>query len=343
MKGLVKTQAGFGHLALQEQTIAALGDDEIKIKVHYAGVCGTDIHTYEGHYNVNYPVTLGHEFAGEIVELGNNVEGFNIGDRVTSETTYYICGQCQYCATGDYNLCSKRRGLGTQQDGAFAPFVIARAASVHRLPDNVTYQAAAMTEPLACAHHAVAKIDVKKGDKAVIMGPGPIGLLVAQVVKSKGAEIIITGLDNDQARLDKAAALQLDHVVNLQHTNLQQYTDDLTSGYGVDIVIECSGAVPAANQGLSLLRKKGNFVQLGIFKDDKIEFDMDKVIQKEITVVGSRSQKPADWEPSLQLLSDGSVNAETLVTKILNISEWDTAYQHIKSGEGIKVLLKPVE
>ncbi|HDF0078938.1 TPA: zinc-binding dehydrogenase, partial [Staphylococcus aureus] len=133
------------------------------------------------------------------------------------------------------------------------------------------------------------------------------------------------------------------YVVNLQQTDLKTYINGITDGYGADVVVECSGAVPAARQGLDILRKKGFYSQIGIFKDAEITFDMEKVIQKEITVVGSRSQKPADWEPSLQLMADGLVNAEALVTKIYDISKWDEAYQHLKSGEGIKALLKPLD
>ncbi|HHQ5045155.1 TPA: zinc-binding dehydrogenase [Staphylococcus aureus] len=343
MKALVKTREGHGNLELLDKEVATPLDDKVKIKVHYAGICGTDIHTYEGHYKVNFPVTLGHEFSGEIVEVGADVKDFKVGDRVTSETTFYVCNECEYCESKDYNLCNHRKGIGTQVDGAFTNYVIAREESLHHIPDEVSYQSAAMIEPLACAHHGVSKIQVNSGDVAVVMGPGPIGLLVAQVLKSKGATVVVTGLDNDKVRLDKAEALHMDYVVNLQQTDLKTYINGITDGYGADVVVECSGAVPAARQGLDILRKKGFYSQIGIFKDAEIPFDMEKVIQKEITVVGSRSQKPADWEPSLQLMADGLVNAEALVTKIYDISKWDEAYQHLKSGEGIKALLKPLD
>ncbi|WP_337118539.1 zinc-binding dehydrogenase [Staphylococcus aureus] len=343
MKALVKTREGHGNLELLDKEVATPLDDKVKIKVHYAGICGTDIHTYEGHYKVNFPVTLGHEFSGEIVEVGADVKDFKVGDRVTSETTFYVCNECEYCESKDYNLCNYRKGIGTQVDGAFTNYVIAREESLHHIPDEVSYQSAAMAEPLACAHHGVSKIQVNSGDVAVVMGPGPIGLLVAQVLKSKGAIVVVTGLDNDKVRLDKAEALHMDYVVNLQQTDLKTYINGITDGYGADVVVECSGAVPAARQGLDILRKKGFYSQIGIFKDAEIPFDMEKVIQKEITVVGSRSQKPADWEPSLQLMADGLVNAEALVTKIYDISKWDEAYQHLKSGEGIKALLKPLD
>ena len=150
-------------------------------------------------------------------------------------------------------------------------------------------------------------------------------------------------MNNDQARLDKAYELNLDHVVNIQNTDLKSYVNKVTNGYGANVVLECSGAIPAAKQGLDILRKKGQYVQVGIFKDSEIPFNLEQIVQKELRIVGTRSQKPADWEPSLQLLSRGEVDAESLITNELNITQWTEGYDHIKSGEGIKVLLRPIE
>ncbi|WP_047982688.1 zinc-binding dehydrogenase [Ornithinibacillus contaminans] len=343
MKSLVKTELGFGNLFVQDKPEPSVGKGQVKIEVKYAGICGSDIHTYEGHYKVAAPVTLGHEFAGEVVEVGEDVTEFTIGDRVTSETTFYICGECEYCKTQDYNLCNHRKGLGTQQDGGFAKYLIARKESVHHLPEHVDYQSAAMTEPLACTHHAVAKTDIYEGDIVVVIGPGPIGLLAAQVAKSRGATVIITGLTNDKVRLDKAKEVGIDYTVNTQEADLKEFVNELTNGYGADVVFECSGAVPAAKQGLDVLRKKGQYAQVGLFAQPEVSFDLEKIIQKEIRVVGSRSQKPADWEPSLALMNTGKVNAKALVTHIFDITQWDEAYQVIKSGEAIKVLLTPID
>ncbi|MFS0785697.1 zinc-binding dehydrogenase [Shouchella sp. 1P09AA] len=342
MKALVKTDYGFGHLEIQDKPEPIPAAEQVKIKVRYAGICGTDLHTYEGHYKVGVPVTLGHEFSGDVVEIGEAVTSVAVGDRVTSETTYSICGECEYCQTKDYNLCSQRKGLGTQQDGGFTNYLIAREASVHKLPDGVDYKAASMTEPLACTYHAVEKTEVNQGDIVVVLGPGAIGLLTAQVAKSKGAKVIITGLNSDKIRLEKAKELGIDYVINIQEENLKDVVDGITGGYGADIVYECSGAVPAAKQGLDLLRKKGQYCQVGIFATPEIPFDLEKIVQKEIRVVGTRSQKHADWQPSLELLNRGDVNAKALVTHEYDITQWEEAYQAIKSGEAIKVLLTPV-
>ncbi|RFA34791.1 sorbitol dehydrogenase [Virgibacillus dokdonensis] len=341
MKSLVKTELGFGNLKIQEKEEPIPKENQVKIKIKYAGVCGSDIHTYEGHYKVAVPVTLGHEFSGEVVDIGSDVTEFKLGDRVTSETTFYVCGKCKYCATGDYNLCDRRKGLGTHQDGGFAKYLIASKESVHSLPDNVDDRSAAMTEPLACAYHAVSKIEVRSGEVVVVTGPGPIGLLTAQVAKSYGAKVIITGLTSDQIRLDKAKELGVDRVVNTQKEDIRKVVHAVTNEYGADAVFECSGAISAAKEGLDILRKKGRYVQLGIFSQPEVPFDLEKIIQKEIHVVGSRSQKSADWEPSLSLMNDGTVNAKALVTHEFSITEWDKAYEVIKHGEAIKVLLSP--
>ncbi|MEK4298048.1 zinc-binding dehydrogenase [Oceanobacillus sp. FSL W8-0428] len=343
MKALVKTELGHGNLHLQDVEDPIVSSHQVKIRVAYAGICGSDIHTYEGHYKVAAPVTLGHEFSGEIVEIGEGVSNFKIGDRVTSETTFYICGQCHYCQSGDYNLCNHRKGLGSQVNGGFAKYLIAREESLHHLPQEVDDRSAAMTEPLACTYHAIQKTVIREGDLVIVLGPGPIGLFAAQVAKSYGATVLVAGLTNDQIRLDKATEVGMDYVINLQKENLKDKVNELTNGYGADVLLECSGSIHAANQGLDLLRKKGHFAQIGIFPEAQVAFDMEKVIQKEIQVVGSRSQKPADWEPSIQLMKEGKVNARSLVTHEYSIDQWDKAYQAIKSGEAIKVLLTPLD
>jgi L-iditol 2-dehydrogenase len=343
MKALVKEELGFGNLNLLTVEEPFAGEGQVKIEVKAAGICGSDLHTYEGHYKVNAPVTLGHEFSGVVVEVGPHVTGLQVGDRVTSETTFAICGECRYCRTGDYNLCNQRKGLGTQVNGGFAKYLIANAKNVHKLPENVDFSSASLTEPLACAHHAIQKTHIKPGDVAVVLGPGPIGLLTAQVAKANGAKVIITGLDNDRTRLEKATELGIDAAVNIQKENVADIVNEMTDGYGADLVFECTGAVSAANMGLDLLAKKGEYVQIGIFPKAMIEIDFEKIIQKEIHVIGTRSQKSADWEPSLAMMNDRRVNAKALITHEFTIAEWDKGYQAIKDGKAIKVLLRPLE
>jgi len=273
------------------------------------------------------------------VEIGENVREVKVGDRVTSETTFYICGECRYCKSKDYNLCSARKGLGSQQDGGFAKYVVARKESIHILPENVDYLSASITEALACAYHAVGKCRIQKNNVVVVLGPGPIGLLVAQVVKTYGAKVVIAGLTKDRRRLDKAKELGIEAAVDILTENTKEIVDVLTDGYGADIVFECTGAPPSVNLGLDILAKKGNYVQVGMFPMAEISVDFEKVIQKELQVIGSRTQKPSDWDSSLALINNGSVNTKALVSHQFNITEWDQAYDAIKSGAAIKAVI----
>ena len=157
MKALVKVAKGAGNWNVIDKPEPVVGEGQVKIRVEYIGICGSDLHTFEGHYNVDAEgLTIGHEFAGVVAEVGAGVTNVKVGDRVTSETTFEICGHCRYCERGEYNLCSSRKGLGTQQDGAMAQYILTRAKSLHILPENVTTRQASITEAAACGFHDVA-------------------------------------------------------------------------------------------------------------------------------------------------------------------------------------------
>ncbi|XVK27031.1 zinc-binding dehydrogenase [Pectinatus frisingensis] len=344
MKALVKMQAGAGNWEVIDKPEPKINDDQVKIKVEYIGVCGSDIHTYEGHYNVNAAgLTIGHEFAGIVAEIGKNVTNVKVGDRVTSETTFYVCGTCRYCQAQEYNLCPHRKGLGTQQDGAAAEYVIARKESVHILPQNLSTREASIAEAAACAHHGVNKAQITKGDIVLVLGPGPIGLLTAQVVMAHGGRVVMTGLTQDAGRLQVAKEkFGVEYIVDVQKDDPKKLIDELTDGYGADICYDCTGAVPSMHLGMNLLRKKGQYVQIGLFAKDEVSVDFSKIIQKELVVSGSRSQNTYDWEPTLRLMSERKIDANKMITHEVRIDEWDKAYDLIKSGQAIKVVMKPI-
>jgi L-iditol 2-dehydrogenase len=265
MKAVMKVEPGYDKMLLKTIPELEVQKNQVKIKVAYTGICGTDIHTFTGQYkNSQTPVVLGHEFSGIVVEVGEDVTKVKVGDKVTSETTFVTCGECDYCLEKDYNLCAHRKGIGTQINGSFAEYVISREESVHVLPDAVDLKAAALTEPLACCVHAsLEKTVVKKGDKVLIFGPGPIGLLQAQVVKAQGAFVILAGITKDQKRLELAKSLGVDVAVDIQKESLEEIVLAYTNGYGVDKLFECSGAVQALNQGLPLVKKKERLYKWG--------------------------------------------------------------------------------
>ena len=342
MKAVMKVEPGYDNMLLKTIPESEVQKNQVKIKVAYTGICGTDIHTFTGQYkNSQTPVVLGHEFSGIVVEVGEDVTKVKVGDKVTSETTFVTCGECEYCLEKDYNLCAHRKGIGTQINGSFAEYVISREESVHVLPDTVDLKAAALTEPLACCvHAALEKTVVKKEDKVLIFGPGPIGLLQAQVVKAQGAFVILAGITKDQKRLELAKSLGIDVTVDIQKESLEEIVLTYTNGYGVDKLFECSGAVQALNQGLPLVKKKGTFVQVGIFSEKLNLLDQESIIQREITYIGTRSQKPSSWHIALKLLEEKKINTDKMITKIVPLDYWRQGFEAVLSGNEIKVLVQ---
>lgn len=342
MKAVMKHEVGYDNMSLVDIPEPEAFDDKVKIKVAYTGICGSDIHTFKGEYgNPTLPVVLGHEFSGVVVEVGKDVKNVKVGDRVTSETTYTTCGECEYCKERDYNLCPNRKGLGTQQNGSFAEYVISREESVHVLPEQVSLKAASLTEPLACCTHAaLEKTTISKDDKVLIFGPGPIGLLLAQVVKAQGAFVILSGITKDMPRLELAKEMGIDVIVDSLKENLEEVVLKHTDGYGVNRVFDCSGAVPALNQGLPLVKKKGTFVQVGLFAEKLNPQNQDAIIQREISYVGSRSQKPSSWDLALDLLKNGKIDIEKMITKIVPLDQWREGFELVMAGNEIKVIVQ---
>lgn len=341
MKAVVKTSSGFDNMIYTDIPEPEATGDLVKIKVAYSGVCGTDLHAYKGTYaSTKPPVVLGHEFSGVVVAVGPDVKNVKVGDRVTSETTYKTCGVCPSCLSKDYNLCGNRQGIGTQINGSMAEFLLSREESVHILPDNVSLISASLTEPLACGVHAVIeKGDVKNGDVVCVFGAGAIGQMVAQVAKSLGATVIIAGISSDTERFAIAKANGADLTVDQTKEDLSEIIKKLTDGVGVDVSFECSGAVAAANKALEITRRKGKVIQMGVFSEEKAPIRCDYILHKEIDYVGSRSQKPSSWRKSIELLKDGKVIPEKIVTRISDLKDWREAFDTSIHGEGVKAVI----
>lgn len=342
MHAVVKTSPGNDNMVYMDVPEPSVSGDLVKIKIAYSGICGTDIHAMRGTYpSTKPPVILGHEFSGIVTEIGEDVRGIKVGDRVTSETTYETCGQCQYCKSGDLNLCSTRHGLGTNVNGSMAQYVVNRAARVHILPDNVGLLAASLTEPLACAVHAVIeRAQVQPGQTVCVFGAGAIGQMVSQVALARGATVLMAGLASDSKRLQIARSNGVHRTVDQQAEDLAEAVRQLTGEHGLDIVFECSGAVPALNTGLELVRKKGTVVQMGVFSHEKESILTDRILHREIHYMGSRSQKPSSWKLALDLLAAGGIHPENIVTTVAPLEEWRAAFESIASGEGCKAVLQ---
>ena len=342
MKAVMKVERGVGHVELRDIPEPEVRPGQVKIKVQAAGICGTDLHIFKDEFRSWPPVVLGHEVAGIVAETGPGVVGIPVGQRVTTETYFYTCGTCRYCRTGHANLCLSRRSIGSGVNGGFTNYVVVPAKNIHPLPDSVNDRAGALTEPLACVVHALLTTPtITSGDVVVIAGPGAIGLIALQVARASGATVIMLGAAGDEQRLELARALGAEHAIDVQHDDPAALVAALTSeGLGADVVIECSGAGPAAQMLLTLARRGARYIQVGLF-GKPVAWDLDQICFRELVVTGSNASVPAAWTRALQLLESGLVKTEPLITAAYEVTEWGAAFEGFEKKTAIKTLLIP--
>lgn len=344
MQALVKTQKGEGFIELREVPEPVISDDEVLIEVKAAGICGTDIHVKHDTFPYWPPVILGHEFAGEIAQVGAKVDGWQVGDRVVGEPHTLHCGKCYLCRRGHVQNCPEKRSPGWGIDGAFARFLKYPPKLLHRIPDTMTFEQAALVEPAANAVTDILERDtLEVGDFVVVLGPGPIGLLAAQVARAGGArEVMIVGAPVDEElRLATARKLGVEHVVNFAETNPVERCLELTEGRGADLVIECSGAPAAIAQSIELCRKWGKVCAIGLTGKRPVQLDWDAAMTKVLTLYFNMSTAYASWDKTIWMMATGRVNVDPLITHVLPLSEWERGFEAVESMEALKVVLRP--
>ena len=343
MQAVMKVAPGVGHIEVRDIPEPQPRPGEVKLKVQAAGLCGTDLHIFLDEFKSWPPVVLGHEVSGEVVALGHGVDSIAIGDRVTSETYFSTCESCRYCRSGGTNLCLNRRSIGSAINGGFTEYLIVPARNLHVLPSEVSFREGALTEPLACVVQGVQLMGptVRAGELAVIAGPGAIGLLTLQVIKSNGARVVMVGTDADSNRLEVAKTLGADYVLRADSDDVDTIVKEISAqGLGADVVYECSGAGPAAQELLRLVRRRGRYVQVGLF-GKPVAWDLDQVCYKELTVTGSNASTPESWIRAVQLIASGVVRMKPLITHSFPLDAWQTAFDTFRDRSGIKVLFRP--
>ncbi|WP_232696523.1 zinc-dependent alcohol dehydrogenase [Brevibacillus daliensis] len=344
MKALVKFAKGSGNVALQDVAVPVPAAGQVRIKVKRAGICQTDMeYTHAEESSVQPPVTLGHELSGVIDAVGEGVTNFKSGDRVIGQTTYHVCGKCRYCRTWNYNHCIERKGIGSIANGGFAEYLVIPAESAMHMPECMSFEEGALVEPVACAVHGlIERTNIPAGAVVVVLGPGTIGLAAAMVAKCQGAHVVLAGLTHDEERLQLAKSLGIQTVVNQQKEDLEQIVLGLTEGYGADYVVECAGAAKAVDTGFKVLAKLGVFVSMGVFVTP-IPTDFYAIHKKEITIIGSKSQKPSAWNTTIKLIEQGILDVKPLVSAVYPLTKWEDAFAHFNRKEGVKIMLNPEE
>jgi L-iditol 2-dehydrogenase len=346
MKAVVYYERADKAIEIRDVPVPGIGPEECLVKVKYCGICGSELHMYHGQLNVlaRPPVVLGHEWTGKVVEVGECVQGFVVGDRVACETAAETCGTCVYCRSGEYNLCPERRAFGFAVDGAFTSYVRAKYTLLHHIPEAVSWEAATMAEPICVAYNAVIeKSHVRPGETVVVIGPGPVGLFSLQVARLAGAgTIIVTGTDRDRERLKLAAGLGADVIVNVSESDPADIVRNVGDGLGAHLVIDAAGVPPAVKQSLDLVRRNGQITKIG-WSLAPLNLTLDEIVAKAITFKGAFSHTWKTWETCLELLRLGQIETEPLLSQVWPITRWEEAFEQLETLRAHKILLHPVD
>ena len=323
---------------LREIPRAVPGDDEVLLEVQAVGVCGSDLHmwTAQHSWQVNYPLVLGHEFCGVIREVGRAVSGWREGDRVVSETAAVIDPASPYSRQGLYNLDPGRRGFGALVDGAMRRYVPVPARILHRMPDSLTFEEAALTEPCCVAYSAVvSNVRVRPGDRIVVLGPGPIGILCGAIARLSGASVAMVGLENDRARLEVARQYGCEAIVG----DAAKWAREV-DGFGADGVVDATGASASLSTALQLVRPAG-WISKGGWGPQPFAASLDMLVQKNVTLQGSFSHNWPIWERVIRLIATGALDVRPITGGVWPLDQWHEAFETMHSGKIVKAVLKP--
>lgn len=340
MKALVKLKAGPGNLEWMEVPEPRCTEDTIKIKIKYAGICGTDLHIAHDTFMNIPPVILGHEFSGVVTETGRSISKVQTGDRVAVlPSNAGTCRTCEYCKLGYYWFCADRKGMGIGMDGCFTQYALVKEDMVYKIPDHVSFEEAALAEPLAVVVQGIEELTpISFGDIVLVSGPGPIGLLSILLLQSKGCKVIAAGTSTDSMRLSLAEKLGAVRVVNVQQEDLHAVIAQETNGKGVDIAIECAGAGPSVSACLKALKKRGKYIQLGIIGEE-VTIPFDTILFKGLEVYGSGGHSMSTWEKTMRIIEQKSLDLTSLITHQIPLSQWGEAFDLCEKKQAAKVIL----
>ena len=342
MRAIVKFGRRDGNVELCDVPEPTITPDQVLLEVKAVGVCGSDIHMWHENQSwaIKLPVVLGHEFCGMVTQVGERVTGWQVGERAACETAAQVCGGCSYCLSGSYNLCPHRLGYGSLVDGAMTRFAVARAEILHRIPENVTFEQASLAEPVCVAYNAlVEKTLIKPGDTVVIQGAGAIGIMSLLIAGLRGAgRIVVLGTDLDEHRLKVAQALGATDVLNVQRADPVALVRSLGDGYGADLVVDASGVSRALKQAMGMVRPNGRITKIG-WGPEPLDFSLDPIVAKAVTLQGSFSHTYATWERVLTLLSTRQIDLTPVIGGTYPLHEWRTAFEKMEQGENIKSVI----
>ena len=328
-----------GSVEIREIDRPEIGATDVLLEVANVGVCGSDLHQWTANHSwpVNYPVVLGHEFGGTIIETGSEVTGWAEGNRVVSETAAIIDADNPMTRRGLYNLDPTRKGFGYGVNGAMTRYVRVPSRILHHVPDTLPFEQACLTEPCCVAYSAVVKnARIEPGDRVLVLGPGTIGILCAAMARLCGAEVAVVGLEQDAGRLEIAKQYGCEVIIGDAEPWARQ-----RDGLGCDGVIDAAGASATLKIALDLVRPAGWISKVG-WGPQPLNFSLDPLVQKNVTLQGSFSHNWPMWERVIALLTSGQLNVKPIIGGVWSINDWHEAFEKMHNGDVVKSVLKPV-
>ena len=322
-----------GKIELVESKMPIHKENEALLKIKYVGICGSDIATYTGNQPfTTYPRIPGHEFSAEIIEIPLNTLGLKVGDIVTANP-YFNCKECYSCKKGIVNACTSNQTMGVQRDGAFTEYITMPIERIYKT-DRLSAKKLALVEPFTISYHALDRITVKPGDKAIILGSGTIGIFALISAKLKGAEVYV--VDIMEKRLNKARDLGAFGVINPSNDNLVDKVNQITNGNGFDIVIEATGKTQAFLSCIDTAAFGANIVLIGNGKQETT-FNHSILVKKELNIFGSRNSLQKDFEAVIDIIAKGEVDIEKLITGVYEKEDSIQAFQDLVNNDGTKL------
>jgi L-iditol 2-dehydrogenase len=343
MKALLLSE--YNRLEIVDVPTPRPGPEDVMVRVEACGICGSDVHGYDGSSGRRIPpLVMGHEAAGVVAAVGAHVKDTREGDAVTFDSTVY-CGECDYCRRGEVNLCDHREVLGVstpafRRAGAFAEYVVVPRRILYALPKEFPFEQAAMVEPLAVAVHAVKLSEVPAGATALVVGAGMIGLLVLQALKALGVERVFVS-DIDDSRLQMAKQLGATGTINAKTSDAVAEVQKLTNGAGVDVALEAVGSTPTVKAAIESVRKGGTVTLIGNVAPN-VEIPLQAVVSKQLRLQGSAASA-GEYPQAIDMIARGEVDVKPLISMVAPLEEGQQWFDRLHAREAnlMKVILKP--
>ncbi|RAM38269.1 zinc-dependent alcohol dehydrogenase [Arthrobacter globiformis] len=330
------TYIGNSTINIVESTQRPPAPGEVQIDVAFTGICGTDLHILHGNMDsrVSFPAVIGHEMSGRISALGDGVSGWNLGDPVTVMPLDW-CGDCPACKAGHQHICQNLNFIGIDSAGSLQKQWNVPANVLVKLPESLRLDHAALVEPVAVSVHDVRRAEIQPGDKAVVIGGGPIGVLIATTARHAGAEVVVLELDGDRRAMIQELGFE---VLDPQAQDQVEWVNTWTGGAGADVVFEVSGAAAAVLGATALAKVRGRLVIVAIHPQPR-PVDLQRVFWRELTLVGARVYERRDFETAVELLAAGVIPADQMITGTVPLEQTADAFSRLAAGDAMKILV----